>query len=431
VALFHQLGAPRRLTFIVEAESLLNDATAIAFFLAALAIATGTSGNGALLGVGAHFVTSLLGGAAIGIGLGTFVALVIARLDDPMIQITLTVIAAYGSFALAEELSASGVLATVAAGLMCGQDVVRRGLSATTRIAVKTFWEYVAFALNSIVFLLIGFEVRFGTLIADWRVVGAAFLAVLVARALMVGLVTLAVHPTRERMPWRWSLVLTWGGLRGALSMVLALGVPAALRERSLLITMTFGVVILSILGEGLTMPALLRRLNLAGGLGPERAFTVARERFRMARAALEELDYLSEAGLLPESVERAFRSRYIQRFSHTEGELRSAITALEAASPSSVGAEAGVEPVPGGLAPRPMPSVPASGGATASLRAESSAIVRRLERSLLDVERDRLNDARHARTISQDDYARLLADIDERRDALDQAPPATEPVDQ
>jgi CPA1 family monovalent cation:H+ antiporter len=126
------------------------------------------------------------------------------------------------------------------------------------------FWEYVAFALNSIVFLMIGLEVRSAALLADWRAVLAAFLAVLIARAVTVGAVAGATWPTRRRLPPRWSVVLTWGGLRGALSMVLALSVPKSLPDRPLLITMTFGVVILSILGQGLSMPALLRALGLS-----------------------------------------------------------------------------------------------------------------------------------------------------------------------
>ncbi|HWZ59578.1 MAG TPA: cation:proton antiporter, partial [Gemmatimonadaceae bacterium] len=132
-----------------------------------------------------------------------------------------------------------------------------------TRTAVDVFWEYTAFALNSIVFLLIGFQVRSAALLANWRPVLAAFLAVLIARALTVGAVATATWPTRRRLPWRWSAVLTWGGLRGALAMVLALSVPESEPNRALLITMTFGVVALSILGQGFTMPSLLRALGL------------------------------------------------------------------------------------------------------------------------------------------------------------------------
>jgi CPA1 family monovalent cation:H+ antiporter len=261
LALFRQLGAPDELALLVEGESLLNDATAYAFFLAAVGIGTG---SGTMLGMADRFVFQLVGGAIIGGAIGLAVTAVISRIDDPMVEVTLTVIAAYGSFAVANQLGGSGILATTAAGITCGLGAARASMSEATRTAVDVFWEYVAFALNSIVFLMIGLEVRSAALLADWRAVLAAFLAVLIARAVTVGAVAGATWPTRRRLPPRWSVVLTWGGLRGALSMVLALSVPKSLPDRPLLITMTFGVVILSILGQGLSMPALLRALGLS-----------------------------------------------------------------------------------------------------------------------------------------------------------------------
>jgi CPA1 family monovalent cation:H+ antiporter len=265
LALFRQLGAPDELALLVEGESLLNDATAYAFFLGALTLGTTT-----VAGTIAHIVIQLVGGAVVGAVVGVAATAAIARLDDAMVEVTLTVIAAYGSFAAARQLGFSAILATVVAGIICGLGAGRSSMSPTTRMAVDVFWEYTAFALNSIVFLMIGSEVRFAGLLADWRAVLAAFLAVLAARALTVGAVAGAVWPTRRRLPWRWSIVLTWGGLRGALSMVLALSLPASMPNRSLLITMTFGVVTLSILGQGFSMPALLRALGL-GRRAPDR----------------------------------------------------------------------------------------------------------------------------------------------------------------
>jgi monovalent cation:H+ antiporter, CPA1 family len=258
LALFRQLGAPQALALLVEGESLLNDATAYAFYLGALTIGTGT-----IAGALGQFVLQLVGGAVVGAVIGVLVSVSIARLDDAMVEVTLTVIAAYGSFAVARELGCSGILATVVAGIICGLGAARQSMSPATRTAVDVFWEYVAFALNSVVFLMIGFEVRFAVLLAEWRPVLAAFLAVLIARALTVGAVAGVTWPTRRRLPWRWSAVLTWGGLRGALSMVLALSLPESMPNRSLMITMTFGVVALSILGQGFSMPALLRALGL------------------------------------------------------------------------------------------------------------------------------------------------------------------------
>lgn len=142
-------------------------------------------------------------------------------------------------------------------------------MSPTTRVALESFWEYVAFALNSLVFLLVGAEVRVRDLEAEWAPILMAFVAVTLGRAAVVAAVSLALRPTAERIPARWAVMLTWGGLRGALSMVLALALPEAFPGRQFLVTLTFGVVLLSIVLQGMTAGPLLRRLGLS--LGRER----------------------------------------------------------------------------------------------------------------------------------------------------------------
>jgi CPA1 family monovalent cation:H+ antiporter len=204
-------------------------------------------------------------GLAIGAGIGFGISKIIGRIDDALIEITLTTIAAYGSFVVAEQLHCSGIIATVAAGVVCGSFGAPRGMSTKTRFALESFWEYVAFALNSIVFLLIGMDVSLHSLVLDWRPIVAAFLVVTAARAVVVFLAAAAARRTSERLPWSWAVMLTWGGLRGALSMVLALALPANFPGREWIETTTFGVVILSIVLNGLTAAPLLRRLGLAG----------------------------------------------------------------------------------------------------------------------------------------------------------------------
>jgi monovalent cation:H+ antiporter, CPA1 family len=419
LSLFRRLGAPARLTLLVEGESLLNDATAIALLLAALAFAANPHLEpGGAVRMVARFIGDLLGGALVGGIVGAAVSLAIARISDPMVEITLTVVAAYGSFAFAQQIGVSGVLATVTAGVLCGSEVVRRGMSPTARVSVGAFWEYGAFSLNSIVFLLIGIEVHTGALIAAWQAVLAAFIAVVASRAIIVSLSAAAVHRTRERIPWPWTIVLTWGGLRGALSMVLALSLPLEFPSRSLIVTMTFGVVTLSILVQGLTMPPLLERLGLTGGPGAKRrqAFELAREDFRAARSALEELDYLNGAGLVPAPIDATLRRRYAPRLLRAEKRLRTSVTALAGAVPDAPASVGGSVAVNGS----------AAGPDTEERFDESSpipdtaAMVRRIERYLLDVERDRLGDAARAGAMSGDVYEQLVSELDERRAGLD-----------
>jgi CPA1 family monovalent cation:H+ antiporter len=269
VALFRVVGAPRRLSVVVDGESLVNDGTAVVLYTLAVGVASGTTSS--LGGASLDFVRVVGLGVALGAALGFAISLLLARIDDPLVEITLTTLAAYGPFIVAEHLHASGVLATVTAGMLCGSYGAPRGMSPSTRLAVESFWQYVAFALNSMVFLLIGLGVRSAQMVQSWRSILLAYAAVMVTRAAVVFLTLAALRGTRERMDWAWGLVLTWGGLRGALSMVLALALAESFPDRWRVVHITFGVVVLTILVNGLTVGPLLRRLGVAVSPAPLR----------------------------------------------------------------------------------------------------------------------------------------------------------------
>lgn len=265
-ALFRQLSAPAELLVLVEGESLLNDGTAVVFLSLILAYVAGASATAAHLA--GQFVLVAGGGALVGLAVGIVVTQIIRRVDDALIEITLTTIAAYGSFVLAENFHVSGVIATVIAGMLCGNYGRHVAMSPTTRAAVESFWEYIAFALNSMVFLLLGFEVSVTSLVASWREIVIAYVVVLLTRAAVVFAGRAISHAARRGRsptpPVSWSIVLVWGGLRGALSLVLALALSDVLPHRDLVVRMTAGVVVLSLLLQGLTMAPLIRRLGLS-----------------------------------------------------------------------------------------------------------------------------------------------------------------------
>jgi monovalent cation:H+ antiporter, CPA1 family len=293
VGLFKQLGAPHRLRVLIEGESLLNDGTAIVIFtLVADVVLGGRAWSPVSASLDFFRVVGM--GLLIGGCIGYAISVVIHKVDDAMIEITLTTIAAYGSFVAAEHFHYSGVIATVTAGMLCGNHAARTGMSSSTRVAVAVFWEYLAFALNSIVFLLIGFEVHLSTLIAAWKPILAAYVAVTLGRAVMIHLVAIGLMPTREKLPRWWATILTWGGLRGGLSMVLVLALPTTMPHRELVVATTFGVVILSIVLQGTTMGWLLRACGLAGTDRP-RDYELLRARMRLSRAALHELSRMRE----------------------------------------------------------------------------------------------------------------------------------------
>jgi monovalent cation:H+ antiporter, CPA1 family len=260
VAIVRTLGAPLRLGVLIEGESLLNDGTAAVALSATVAYVLGTAPTiGAIV---VSFIYAVGVGAIVGGAIGFAAARILAWLDDAMLMITVTVSAAYGAFILCESIHASGVIATVAAGLLCGTRAAQTRIAPTPQTAVKTFWEYVAFALNSLVFLLIGFQARVPTLLRNWQAILIAYLVVTVGRTLVTYALA-AILPAGNHLPWRWTAILSWSGLRGALAMVLALSLPAEIRERDLVVTITVGVVVLSILVQGFTVSYLVRGLGL------------------------------------------------------------------------------------------------------------------------------------------------------------------------
>jgi Na+:H+ antiporter len=331
VGLFRSLGAPHRLAALLEGESLLNDGTSIVFFTLILGVVAGESLSAS--GVVLEFMRVVGLGVGIGFVVGLVISTVIQRIDDPMIEITLTTIAAYGAFAGAEHFHGSGVIATVVAGMLCGNYGARTGMTPTTRVAVETFWEYIAFALNSLIFLLIGFEVRLPDLVAYWQLILSAFLAVLLGRSIVVFGVSALTARGARRIPAAWRAVLSWGGLRGGLSMVLALGLPRTFPNRDLLVATTFGVVLLSILVQGLSMAPLLRRLGLARSSTGRADYDHRRGELKAVQAALAELEQMTRSGQSGGGL-AALRTEYEARHKGVQAELsrlRTAHANLEA----------------------------------------------------------------------------------------------------
>lgn len=261
VALFRLLGVPKRLAVLVEGESLLNDGTALVLFNLMLAVAL--TGQFNLIGSVFDFIRVSAGGVVIGLGLGWLISRLIARIDDYLIEITLTTVLAYGAYLLAEQFHFSGVLAVVAAGVITGS-MGPQGMSPTTRIVLFNFWEYITFLVNSLVFLLIGLVVDLQILLNAWQPVLWAIGTVLIARIVVVYGLSWITGRLSEPISLRWQHILAWGGLRGALSLALALSLPLAFGpERDLLRTMAFGVALFTLLVQATTMNPLVRRLGI------------------------------------------------------------------------------------------------------------------------------------------------------------------------
>ena len=311
VAMFRSLGVPQRLAVLLDGESLLNDGTAIVIFTLSLTLVTGShvTAGGLVL----NFIEIVGLGALIGMGVGMAVSQVIKKVDDPMIEITLTTIAAYGSFLVAEHFHYSGVIATVTAGLLCGNYAVRVGMSPSTRIAVETFWEYLSFSLNSVVFLLIGFEINLRSLLDYWQAILIAYIVVIGSRGLVISGVSFLLRKSREKIPWKWSAVMTWGGLRGALPMVLALSIPQNFQNRDFYISLTFGVVIISILLHGLSMSPFLKWIGIVKGEKEMQEYEFTKGKLQAVHAALKEINNMSHVYFNDEKILDNLKNEYEQ----------------------------------------------------------------------------------------------------------------------
>ncbi len=260
IATFREARVHGRLSLLVESESLLNDGTAAVLFTAALAVAQGRTA--APWQVAQSLLIAVGGGVTCGAVAGWAAMLMAGRSADPLIEITLTTLAAYGSFHLAEHLQCSGVLAALAAGLTVGNAGSTRALSRSVRQSVISFWEYAAFAANSLIFLLIGRSISQQDYGALWLPALVAIVLVTVGRAAAIYPFCALFQRTRLQIEMRHQHVLFWGGLRGALALALALGLPEELPWRNEVVTVCFAVVAFSIFAQGLTMAPLLRRLG-------------------------------------------------------------------------------------------------------------------------------------------------------------------------
>lgn len=264
IALFKTTQVDRRLHLVVEAESLLNDGVAAVGFSVLATIAAG--GDATVAGVGAELLTTVAGGIACGLIVAGPLLLIAGRTTDALVEITLTTLAAFGSFLLADRFGVSGVLAALTAGLMVGNIGWMGSISDTGRRAVVHFWEYAAFLVNSVVFLLIGGAEAMTPFGAVAEAAAIAILLTLLGRAATVYPLGALFGGTTLKLPAAYEHVLFWGGLRGALGLALALALPRSVPERGEIIAVAFAVVGFSIFVQGLTMPALVKRLGLLRG---------------------------------------------------------------------------------------------------------------------------------------------------------------------
>jgi CPA1 family monovalent cation:H+ antiporter len=336
-SIIRRLGAPARIATILEGESLVNDATALTAYKIALG-AVGAAGVTVWTG-GLKFLAIGAGGIAIGLVAGWLFGRLRRAFDEPSIDVTLSLLTPFAAYVSAERIGASGVLATVVAGLLIGHRVL--GLAGPeSRLRTRTFWEALEFLLNSLLFLLIGLQLPS---IVD-RIERAAVLP-LAGQALLLAVVVIGVRMTwmftvpsaveRVTRPasgpgvhWtdtRERVVLGWSAMRGGVSLAAALAIPQLadgrpFPDRDLIVFLAYAVVLLTLVLPGLTLAPLLERLGL--GRGEERTRADAELRLHVTEAALERLEELERDGDASERVADRLRDRYQGRADRLQSRL-------------------------------------------------------------------------------------------------------------
>ena len=331
LALFEELGAPERLSVLVEGESLVNDGVGVVLFTALLARigAEGAGGDPPLFSpagavdLGLNIAVVAGGGLVVGVAAGYLVYRVMVSLDDHMTEIILTIILAYGVFLLAEHyvhalvgVHFSGVIATVAAGLLVGNRGAEFAMSPRTKVAIFNTWETGAFIVNTFIFLMIGVTTPVGDLLANWRLIALAIGLTLAARALVVYPITTVVNRFSEpTVPRDYQHVMLWGGLHASIPIALVLGLSGeaglSAELRTTLRAMVFGVAAFSLVVQGLTMSTLLDRLGIVTRSDAEELYELLVGRARAVDAALEVARRLHGRGELAGEVFEDFTAEY------------------------------------------------------------------------------------------------------------------------
>jgi CPA1 family monovalent cation:H+ antiporter len=321
-AIAGRIGIPRRVVTVVEGESLINDATAItAYRVAVVAV---TAGTFSAWEAGGRFVIGAIGGVAIGLAVGWLVAHVRQRLDDPPVEITISLFTAYAAYLPAEELELSGVVAAVTVGLYMGSQT-SRVTNATVRMQGFATWQILTFLLNSFLFVLIGLQLP--SILDELReadydlstVIGYGLLASVTVVVVRIAWVFAFGAVRRREASFQNTTLIAWMGMRGAVSLAAALAVPLTtdagerLTERPLILFITFCVILFTLVVQGLSLPFLIRAL----GVQPDDSDAVEEDKARKhaARAALDRLDLLAQEEWAREDTLERMRGMYRYRY--------------------------------------------------------------------------------------------------------------------
>jgi CPA1 family monovalent cation:H+ antiporter len=353
ITIARRLGAPRRIVTIVEGESLINDGTALVLYK--FAVAAVTTGSLSLWHAGLSFIINVIGGVAVGLAVGYVVRQLRRRLDDPPVEITISLLTGYFAYLPAELIGVSGVLAVVTVGIYVGWYAPELS-SPQQRLQGTAVWEIVAFLLNALLFLLVGLQfpvalsgvagIPTTTFLRDAASVSGA---VIVTRLLWIivteEIPSLRSRRRREWVPsaaWQERLAVSWMGMRGAVSLAMALALPSAtdagtpFKSRDLIVSLTFAVILATLVLQGLSLPLVLRALGLQGD--DDSAEQEERARLHAASAALVRLEELLAEEWVPHDAAERIHDLYASRLDQLRSRAEGARSDDRSGAPATIG---------------------------------------------------------------------------------------------
>ncbi|WOD38137.1 sodium:proton antiporter [Nodosilinea sp. E11] len=320
IAAFRSVPVPPRLATIVEGESLFNDG--IALVLLGMITTLHLQGAFTVWEGLQQVIIAFVGGGVLGLGLGYLCVGLFQQLDDALSNILLTVAVSLGTFQIGQGLGVSSAIAVVIAGLVIG-DLGFRHTSASTKVTLLNFWEYAGFGVNTFIFLLVGLEVDPGVL---QQTIPAALFAIV---AYQVGRI-FAIYPLLfllrffdRPLPLRWQHVLILGNIKGSLSMALALSLPLNLPGRPQVVALVFSTVLVSLVGQGLSLPVLVKRLRLTAPSPTRQRMETLQMNIIAAKAAQQELATLLQSGSLPKNLYEELFAAYQAQIATADRDLR------------------------------------------------------------------------------------------------------------
>jgi CPA1 family monovalent cation:H+ antiporter len=328
LAIFKENGVVAGLRTLMEGESLFNDALAIVLYIIAVEVAFGdevVTVQSAVFEFGREVSLGIVAGTAVGL----LAHRLMATLDDHLVEITLSLVTAYGAYLLADRFGGSGVIAVVAAGLLIGNYGTHFSMSAGSRVALNDFWEVLAFLVNSALFLLIGLQFDIADLL-EGRTLAATAVAIvglLVGRAIIAyGLLLPFTHSEHAPVPASWRPAVFWGGLRGSIPVALVLGLPPDDRTFAGInaVALVFGVVLFSLLVQGLTFRPLLVHLGLTSQTEELMRYERLLARSLALRASRDELERMRRTGAIVPSLHEDLRADIEGHLAETEASLAS-----------------------------------------------------------------------------------------------------------